>query len=329
MSAASSEFQHVPVLASQLLEALAPRPDGRYVDATVGGGGHASLILSRLGEGAALLGIDRDPTAIAAARERLTATAAPGDGRGADWQLVQGRFSDIAQLMDRCWGEGARADGILADLGVSSPQLDRAERGFSYHSDGPLDMRMDPTGEGPTAYELLLQSDEAELTRILRDYGEERYARRIARTLLDLAHAHQQRGETLATVTTAEAIARAMPAASRREAQHPARRSFQALRIAVNDELGELEALLDAALERLEPGGRLAIISFHSLEDRIVKQRFRRWQQPCDCPRDLPCSCGRKPEGRVLGGRGWVADEAEREANPRAQSARLRVFARN
>ncbi|MDI9469366.1 MAG: 16S rRNA (cytosine(1402)-N(4))-methyltransferase RsmH [Bacillota bacterium] len=336
MSARSYEipparFEHEPVLLDAVIRELELRHDGSYVDCTVGGAGHAAAIYGQLGKGGRLLGIDRDPTAVAAARARLSALAAAGEKQGEDaaaWTVRQAHFADLDEVMDECWGQGSRASGILADLGVSSPQLECPERGFSYHSDGPLDMRMNPE-EGESALDLIRRVDQRELSRILGEYGEERYAGRIARRLQEAAHECELEGRSLTTAAAAAAIAAVMPARSRREAQHPARRSFQALRIAVNDELGELERLLTQALERLEDGGRLLIISFHSLEDRIVKHRLRSWQNPCDCPPSMPCSCGKKSRGRVIAGRGIVADEAETERNPRARSARLRIFERH
>ncbi|MDI9496940.1 MAG: 16S rRNA (cytosine(1402)-N(4))-methyltransferase RsmH [Bacillota bacterium] len=334
MSARSSEagpwpFDHEPVLLDAVITELKLRPDGSYVDATVGGAGHAAAIYERLGKGGRLLGIDRDPAAVAVSETRLGSLAAQRDSShdAPEWTVQQARFGDLDEVMDACWGDGSLADGILADLGVSSPQLDSPGRGFSYHSDGPLDMRMNP-GEGETALDLIRRVGHRELSRILAEYGEERYAGRIARRLQEVAQECAQEGRELTTAAAAAAIAAVMPASSRREAQHPARRSFQALRIAVNDELGELERLLTAALERLENGGRLLVISFHSLEDRIVKHRMRHWQNPCECPAELPCSCGKKSRGRVIVNRGLVADEDETRRNPRARSARLRIFER-
>lgn len=334
MSARSFEarpacFDHEPVLLDAVITGLQLRSDGSYVDVTVGGAGHAAAIYERLGSGGRLLGIDRDPAAVAISSARLDSLASQQEASPglADWMVKQARFGDLAEVMDECWGEGSCADGILADLGVSSPQLDSPERGFSYHSDGPLDMRMNPA-EGETALELIRRVGHRELSRILGEYGEERYAGRIARRLQEAADECALEGRSLTTAAAAAAIAAVMPASSRREAQHPARRSFQALRIAVNDELGELERLLTTAVERLATGGRLLVISFHSLEDRIVKHRMRHWQNPCECPTELPCSCGKKSLGRVVTSRGFVADEEETRRNPRARSARLRIFER-
>lgn len=311
-----SSFSHLPVLLDECLAGLAveARPHGVFVDCTAGGGGHASAILAKLGAGGQLLALDKDPEARAAAGARLAAT--PTEGR---FEVVASDFCCLETVLsDRGLD---RVDGILADLGVSSYQLDEAERGFAYRLEGPLDMRMNPE-TGLTAGELLDQLDEEGLTTILRDYGEERYAHRLARAIL--AARPLRRTEELADV-----IARAMPAAARREKQHPAKRSFQALRIAVNDELGALDALLDQALPRLKPGGRLVIITFHSLEDRRVKQRFKQWMNPCVCPPRMPCVCGRHPLGKASPPGGLTASEEELRLNPRSRSARVRIFIRN
>lgn len=313
MSRASSDFAHLPVLLAESLEALRIRPDGRYVDCTAGGGGHAAGILQRLGPQGRLIAIDRDPDALEASRRHFESLTTK-----ADWRLRRANFRDFARVLRE---EGLeRVDGVLADLGVSSHQLDRDERGFSFRRDGPLDMRMDPE-LALSAADLVNREKAERLIQILRDYGEERYARAIVAAIVR----RRAIRPFTRTAELAELIAASVPAAARRE-KNPAKRSFQALRIAVNDELGALEALLDALPEHLAEGGRVCVITFHSLEDRMVKRRFRAWEQPCSCPRGLPCTCGRKPLGRCPLRQGVVVQAGENAANPRAHSARLRVF---
>ena len=304
-------YTHIPVLRDACLEALAIRPAGVYIDATLGGAGHAAGIAGRLDTGR-LVGIDRDEYALSRAAERL----APYRDRVT---LVHSDFRRLDGILRELELPGA--DGILFDLGCSSFQLDDPARGFSYMHDAPLDMRMDRSG-GQTAYDLVNTADASELRRILWTYGEERYAPRIAEAVV---RAREQKPvET--TGELAAIIAGAMPAAARREKQHPAKRSFQAIRIAVNDELTAIEEALRAAVEVLKPGGRLAVISFHSLEDRIVKQVMAEAAQGCTCPPSFPvCVCGRKPKVRIVARRPIVPDEAECEKNPRARSAKLRV----
>ena len=305
-------FSHIPVLYHEVMNWMQPRPGGCYCDGTLGGGGHSEGILTLAGEGARLWGIDRDPQAIAAASERL---------RGFDgFTAIRGNFHDGPALLDEAGAPPL--DGVLLDLGVSSPQLDQAERGFSYHEDAPLDMRMDPTG-GSTAAELVNSLSAAELTRILRDYGEEKWAARIAAIICEW----RQRQPFATTFDLVRAVDAAIPkAVRRRDEGHPARRTFQALRIAVNDELEPLDAALCGFVERLKPGGRLLVITFHSLEDRIVKRCFQRLQNPCVCPPKAPvCTCGRRPQVKVLGGGAIPPTEEEIAANPRARSAKLRV----
>ena len=308
-----TEFRHVPVLLRECLAGLAIRPEGVYVDGTLGGGGHAVEIAKRLTTGR-LIGIDRDEAALAAAGERL----APFGERVT---LVRSNFDRLGEILDELGLE--KADGMLFDLGVSSPQLDDALRGFSYSQDAPLDMRMDRQS-ALTAREIVNGWPEEELKRILFAYGEERYAPRIA-----AANVKRRREAPIeGTLELAELIRAAMPAAARREKQHPAKRSFQALRIAVNDELGSVERLLDAAPDRLRPGGRLCVISFHSLEDRLVKQAIHRRVDGCTCPKEFPvCVCGFRQTLRTLGGVVTASPE-ELEANPRARSAKLRVAER-
>lgn len=307
-------FEHVPVLLEEVLQFLEVRPGALYVDCTLGGGGHARAIMERSDGWARLIGIDRDPQAILAARQVL-------EPFGENVRIVQGNFKDLATLLDDV--AAGQVDGILADLGVSSHQLDTAERGFSYHNE-PLDMRMGPDAPH-TAAELLEQLEEDELVHILRTYGEERWADRIAKAIV---RRRAQRPIQTAT-DLAEIVKHAIPAAARRSGPHPARRSFQALRIAVNDELEALRRFLSVAVERLAPGGRIVVISFHSLEDRIVKQAFLNEARGCICPPELPvCACHRTPRLHILTRKPVVATKDEIEANPRARSAKLRAAMR-
>ena len=308
-----SEFRHAPVLLAECIAGLQIRPEGVYVDGTLGGGGHSYEIAKRLTTGR-LIGIDRDENALAAAGERLRPF-------GDRVTLVKSNFDRIGEILDE---QGVElADGMLFDLGVSSPQLDDAQRGFSYMADAPLDMRMDRSG-GLTARELVNTWPEEELKRILYTYGEERYAPRIAAAIVR----RRQEREIEGTLELAELIRSAMPAAARREKQHPAKRSFQAIRIAVNDELGSVERMLAMAPDRLKKGGRLCVISFHSLEDRLVKQAIHKRVDGCTCPKSLPvCVCGFKQSLKTVGGV-VTAGEEELERNSRARSAKLRVAER-
>ncbi len=304
-------YAHRPVLLDECLEALAIRPDGVYLDGTLGRGGHAAGIARRLTTGK-LVCVDRDADAIAAGRETLS-----------PWRervtLVHGNFSDLDSILDALGIPGV--DGMLFDLGVSSPQLDDPERGFSYRADAPLDMRMDRES-GLTAYEVVNTWPEDELRRILTQYGEERYAPRIAAAIAE--RRSERPIET--TLELVEVIKRAMPARALRENQHPAKRSFQAIRIAVNDELGAVERMMRCAVPRLNPGGRLAVISFHSLEDRIIKVNLAEFSRGCTCPPDFPvCVCGKKPQIRIITKKPILASERELAENPRARSAKLRV----
>ncbi len=308
-----SEFRHAPVLLSECIAGLNIRPDGLYVDGTVGGGGHSAEIAKRLTTGR-LIGVDRDETALRAAGERL----APFGERVT---LVRSNFDRIGEILDELGLD--RADGMLFDLGVSSPQLDDPDRGFSYMADAPLDMRMDRSAP-LTARQVVNEWPEGELKRILGVYGEERYAGRIAAAIVR----SRKEAPIETTLQLAELIRASMPAAARREKQHPAKRSFQAVRITVNDELGAVERMLDTAPDRLKPGGRLCVISFHSLEDRLVKQAIRRREDGCTCPRDFPvCVCGFRQTLRSVGGV-ITASAEELERNPRARSAKLRVAER-
>lgn len=306
--------KHISVLLNECIEALNIRPDGIYVDGTLGLGGHSYEIASRLTTGL-LIGIDRDETAIERAGERLKPF-------GERVRLVHGNFSDVAAILDRL---GIPAvDGMLFDLGVSSPQLDEAERGFSYMQDAPLDMRMDGSAS-LSAHDVVNTWPEGELKRILYDYGEERYAPRIAAAIVK---ARQQK-DIQTTLELVEIIRSAMPAAALREKQHPAKRSFQAIRIAVNDELEAVRVMMDTAPDKLRPGGRLAVISFHSLEDRIVKSGIRKREDGCTCPRDFPvCTCGFTQTLKSVSRKPILPSPAEQAANPRARSAKLRVAER-
>ena len=305
------EYTHKPVLLRECIEGLNIRPDGIYVDGTLGRAGHSREIVSRLTTGR-LICIDRDQAALDAAPGRL-------EGHMDKVTLVHGNFGDIASILDDL--NVPAADGMLFDLGVSSPQLDDGSRGFSYLQDAPLDMRMDQSA-ALTAYDVVNGWSQEELKRILWQYGEERYSGLIAAAIV------RRRADKPVETTgeLADIIRGAMPAKAQREKQHPAKRSFQAIRIAVNDELGEVERMLDSVLPRLNPGGRLAIISFHSLEDRLVKTAYAGWAKGCTCPPDFPvCVCGKKPQIRLVGKKPIVAGEEELEENPRARSAKLRV----
>lgn len=306
-----SEFHHVSVLLDECIEALNIKPEGIYVDGTLGGAGHSSRIAAKLTTGR-LIGIDRDTVALTAAEKRLE----PYMDRVT---LVHSDFSELKNVLSRLNIE--KVDGILLDLGVSSPQLDDGARGFSYMADAPLDMRMNR--EDPvTAHTVVNTWPYEELRRILYDYGEERYAPQIVAAIC-------RRREERAIETTLELvdiIRSAMPAAALREKQHPAKRSFQAIRIAVNDELGDLEKVLDAAIPALNPGGRLAIITFHSLEDRIVKNAMAAAAKGCTCPPNFPvCVCGKTPQVKVMTRKPITSSDEELNRNPRARSAKLRV----
>ena len=305
------EFYHVSVLLQECLDGLNIKPDGIYVDGTLGGAGHSSQIAKRLTTGR-LIGIDRDPVALKAAGERL----APYADRVT---LVHSNFCEIAQVLDDLGIEAV--DGILLDLGVSSPQLDDGSRGFSYMVDAPLDMRMN--NEDPvTAKDIVNTWSYEELRRILFDYGEERYAPRIA----DAICRRREEKPIETTLELVDIIRSAMPAAALREKQHPAKRSFQAIRIAVNDELGAVRKVMEAAIPRLNPDGRLAIITFHSLEDRIVKNAMADAAKGCTCPPSFPvCVCGKKPQVQLVTRKPITATDEELEANPRSRSAKLRV----
>ena len=306
-----SEFHHISVLLDECIDGLNIRPDGIYVDGTLGGAGHSSQIAARLTTGR-LIGIDRDPVALKAAGERL----APFGDRVT---LVHSNFCEIAKVLDDLGIEGV--DGVLLDLGVSSPQLDDGQRGFSYMVDAPLDMRMD-NGDVMTAATIVNTWSYEELRRILFDYGEERYAPQIAAAIC--RKREEKPIET--TLELVDVIRSAMPAAALREKQHPAKRSFQAIRIAVNDELGAVRKVMEAAIPKLNPGGRLAIITFHSLEDRIVKNGMTDASKGCTCPPNFPvCVCGKKPKVKIITRKPVISGDEELARNPRARSAKLRV----
>lgn len=309
------EFQHKSVLLQECIDALNIRPDGIYLDGTLGGAGHSSQIARRLTEGGRLIGVDRDRTALAAAKERL----APYADRVT---LVHSNFAEIDAILDSL---GIPAvDGMLFDLGVSSPQLDDASRGFSYMADAPLDMRMDKD-DVLTAGEVVNTWPQGELRRILYDYGEERYAPQIAAAICRA----REKAPVETTLELVDIIRSAMPAQALREKQHPAKRSFQAIRIAVNDELGAVEAMMASAPDKLNAGGRLCVISFHSLEDRIVKSGIAARERGCTCPREAPvCTCGFVQTLKSVSRKPIVPGEEERRRNPRARSAKLRVAER-
>ena len=305
------EYTHKSVLLDECIDGLNIRPDGVYVDGTLGRAGHSREIAKRLTTGR-LICIDRDMAAIEAAQTRL-----------ADWMdrvtLIHSNFSELGEVLKEAGITGV--DGMLFDLGVSSPQLDDASRGFSYMQDAPLDMRMDVSAP-LTAYEVVNTWSFEELRRILTEYGEERYSSRIAKAIVTV----RETAPIETTLQLVDVIKSAMPSAALREKQHPAKRSFQAIRIAVNGELDALPPMLSAAVEALNPGGRLAVITFHSLEDRIVKQTMKELATGCTCPPNFPvCVCGNKPKIRLVSRKPIVSGETELEENPRARSAKLRV----
>ena len=308
------EFVHQSVLLWECIDALDIKPNGIYLDGTLGGAGHSAQIVQKLTTGR-LIGVDRDTVALKAAEQRLR----PWMDRVT---LVHSNFSELASILDSLGLE--KIDGMLFDLGVSSPQLDDGSRGFSYMADAPLDMRMNRE-DSLTAYDVVNGWPREELRRILFDYGEERYAPLIA-AAIERRRAEKPIETTLELV---EVIKSAMPAQALREKQHPAKRSFQAIRIAVNDELGSVERMLTDAVERLNPGGRLAVITFHSLEDRIVKSAMNQASKGCTCPPEFPvCVCGNKPKVKVLTKKPIISGKEELEENPRARSAKLRVAQR-
>lgn len=305
-------FRHETVLAKEAVDGLKVRPDGIYVDCTLGGGGHSRLIADRLGPEGLLIGIDQDPHALDAARKRMA-------GVRCRIRLVRSNFRRLEEILNELQIE--KADGFLFDLGVSSPQLDQEERGFSYHRDAPLDMRMDPDSDF-TAYDLVNTWPEKEIARILSKFGEERFARRIAGRIVE----GRKRAPIRTTRELAEIIKESIPAPARRSGPHPARRSFQAIRIAVNDELGAFSSALNQAIKRLRPGGRICVITFHSLEDRICKRTFQEGERGCICPSGFPvCVCNQRPILRSVTKKPILPSPREVEQNPRARSAKLRI----
>ena len=306
------EFEHIPVLYDQVIEALNIRADGIYIDGTVGGGGHSSGICERLSSEGKLIAVDRDNAALEAARERLSKYEC-------EKQFIHANYSDISTLTSSVDG---KVSGILLDLGVSSFQLDNAERGFSYMHDAPMDMRMNED-DALTAYEVVNNYPEKELARIIREYGEENWSSRIAKFIAEARSEKpiERTGELV------EIIKAAIPAKARRTGPHPAKRTFQAIRIEVNAELEHLRKAVEELPNILEPGGRIAIITFHSLEDRIVKTEFERRLNPCTCPKEFPvCMCGKVADVRKVSKKIIVPSDEELERNPRARSAKLRVL---
>jgi 16S rRNA (cytosine1402-N4)-methyltransferase len=309
----SGQFSHIPVLLDETLELLAPARGGIFVDGTLGGGGHAEAVLSRLPESGRLIGIDRDWEAVHAAGDRLSAF-------GGRFTALHGNFFDMRALLN---GIGVTAvDGILLDLGVSSHQLDTHERGFSYKSEAPLDMRMDQQASLSARDVVNTYSEEA-LARVIWTFGEERFSRRIAERICRL----REQSPIETTLQLAQIVRDAMPGKYRNEPQHPARRTFQALRIEVNSELSGLDQAVEQACDLLQKGGRLCIITFHSLEDRIVKQAFRRFENPCTCPPSAPiCNCGKEPKAKILTKKPLTASDEEEARNSRSTSAKLRCI---
>lgn len=313
MESNSNDFRHYSVMLTETVDGLNVKPDGIYVDCTLGGGGHAFEVLSRMNNKGRYIGIDQDSDAIVAASRRL-------ERFSERLTVIRSNYEDIAEVTERLGIK--KVNGILLDLGVSSWQLDSAERGFSYKQEAPLDMRMDQR-MNKTAYDIVNGYSKEELYRVIRDYGEDRFAGNIAK------HITEAREERPIKTTTelAEIVKAAIPAKFRSGKGHPAKQTFQAIRIELNRELEVLENTLDTMVELLESEGRLCIITFHSLEDRIVKNAFRRFENPCTCPPDFPvCICGAKSRGKVITGKPIVPSEKEINENPRSKSAKLRIF---
>lgn len=304
------EFSHIPVLFNETIDSLAIKPNGIYVDGTAGGGGHSEAILKKLTTGK-LISIDQDPDAIEVVTKRLSKY--PGS------IIIRGNFADMKSL---CAAVGVtEIDGALMDIGVSSYQLDNPERGFSYHNDAPLDMRM--SKEGLSAADIVNTYSWQQIAEILSRYGEEKFAVSIAKNIVKA----REVSPIKTTLELSEIVKNSYPAAARREKGHPARQTFQALRIAVNGELDKLQQGLNEAFDLLKSGGRLSVITFHSLEDRIVKQQMNKWCEGCTCPKHFPvCVCGNKPKGTLIYKKGLAPSKEELERNPRARSSRLRVI---
>lgn len=308
------DFVHQPVLLNEVIAGLNLKPNGIYVDCTLGGGGHTQAVLDSQPD-VTVIGIDQDPNALAAAQARL----AP---YGSRVKYVRDNFRNLDLVLASV--DHLYVDGILMDIGVSSPQLDQKDRGFSYQHDARLDMRMDPMAQ-ISAHDLVNSLTKQELTRIIRDYGEERWANRIAEFIVE----HRREKPIDTTGELVSVIKAAIPKKARLEGPHPAKRTFQALRIAVNDELGALSEAIEKAVNHLKPQGRLCVITFHSLEDRLVKNAFREFENPCICPPGLPiCTCGKEPLVKIITRKPIAAGQEELAANPRARSARLRVCER-
>lgn len=307
------EFLHVPVLLNECIDGLNIHPNGIYVDGTAGGGGHSSAIAERLGKDGRLISLDRDPDAVAAATQRLSVYK--------NAMVVHSNYSQMRDVLDSL--DIDRVDGVLMDLGVSSFQLDEGSRGFSYHTDAPLDMRM--SKEGLSAADVVNTFSEQQLAKIIFEYGEEKFSRRIASNIVSA----RASAPIETTLQLADIVRNSVPQKARRE-KNPCKKTFQAIRIAVNGELDHLSKGLDDAFFSLKSGGRLAVITFHSLEDRLVKQRFAGWCKGCICPPDFPqCVCGRKPQGILVNKKPIEADEKELERNNRSRSAKLRIIERS
>ena len=308
-------FEHVSVLLHETVDGLNVRPDGTYVDATLGGGGHAFEVCGRLGDKGRFIGIDQDADAIRAASERLA-------GFGEKVTIIRSNYRDMKPRLREIGVD--KVDGIVLDLGVSSYQLDTAERGFSYRADAPLDMRMDQR-QKMTARDIVNGYSEAELYRVIRDYGEDRFAKNIAKHIA----AEREKGPIETTGQLNEIIRHAIPMKIQKTSGHPSKRTFQAIRIELNHELDVLKDSLEDMIDMLNPGGRICIITFHSLEDRIVKSLFRKSENPCTCPSHFPvCVCGRTPKGRVVTRKPILPSEEETQSNSRSKSAKLRIFER-
>ena len=307
------EFKHTPVLLAQTIDGLNIRPDGVYVDCTAGGGGHSSAIAERLSDKGRLISLDRDPDAVKAASERLA--------KFPNATVIHRNYSEMDKVLEELGIEAV--DGILMDLGVSSHQLDEESRGFSYHSDAPLDMRM--SQDGMSAADIVNTFDEQQLAKIIFEYGEEKFSRRIASNIVRA----RENAPIETTLQLADIVRESVPQKARRE-KNPCKKTFQAIRIAVNCEFNHLSEGLDKAFASLKPQGRLAVITFHSLEDRLVKQRFAGWCKGCICPPDFPqCVCGRKPQGILVNRKPIEADEKELEYNNRSRSGKLRIIERS
>lgn len=307
------DFHHVSVLLEECIQGLNIKPDGSYLDGTLGGAGHSEAICHHLGEKGVLIGIDQDRHAIGAAQKRLEKF----ENRII---LYQDNFANVKNVLEKV--EVLKVNGILLDLGVSSYQLDEAERGFSYMQDGPLDMRMDPEGLR-SAQNVINEYSEEDLARIIKEYGEERWAKRIARFIVE----ERKKKPFTTTMELVEVIKKAVPKGARRDGPHPAKRTFQAIRIEVNQELAILEQSIKDMVDVLDTGGRLCIITFHSLEDRIVKQTFRHLENPCVCPPDFPiCICGKQPVAKIITRKPILPTNEEIGKNPRARSAKLRIL---